>query len=325
MVHLRRCPHITALLLLIGLASAATDSVGMFAGPVLPRNSPPFLGSGFLTLAFHASIVVNSTLYIDGGEVSWNASGVLSGGMGSVPMNSTLSIDLSSSWNPAKVAIQSTPKSSDAPVLNFESLWAGEDEESFYAFGGNPSWALASSQNPLPSLWQFSKGIWSPSNPNSASLSSVTRPASGLAASGNGVGYILGGFDSWHNPHALDGGFTPLPGMLSYNMTSGAWANSSSLDYSDEGTALVGAMQFVPYYGSNGLLISLGCESTGLGAWSNTGQGLRSFANISIYDPTSRSWYWQTATGFTGDADIPPPSNMFCQVGAQSDNSTYEM
>lgn len=42
--------------------------------------------------------------------------------------------------------------------------------------------------------------------------------------------------------------------------------------------------------------------------------------NITIYDHSSKRWYWQTTTG-----GPPPPRLDFCAVGIQGPNGTFDM
>ena len=231
------------------------------------QDSLYFLGSNFLNLAYHASIVVDNTLYIDAGEVNWQVQGQP---QQVVPMNQTLAIDLSQSWDPANIAIQSFQKDSP-PTLVFESLWAGADGKSFYAFGGSPSHALGDVLSvPATSFWQFSDGTWQSVNEGANAFPSITRPAMGLAASGGGVGYMLGGFDSLIQD--LSEGYIPHPGILSYNMTSNLWNNASALGFSYDGTAFSGSMQFLPNFGSEGLLVAMGGETSNNLFWKDEGQ-----------------------------------------------------
>ena len=288
------------------------------------RDQVPFLGNNFISLAFHASIVVDNTLYIDGGEVSWNTNGAF---YRAAPTNNTLAIDLTKSWAPSSVDIQAIPKTNGPPSLNYGSLWSAADGKSFYAYGGVPGLSPdPTPPNPPNSFWQFSDGAWSQVSQNGNSFPSLTRPASAFAASGNGVGYILGGTDSIKKYlFAGDEPWVPVPGIVSYNMTSGAWLNSSAQGFTNTGTAFSGGFQFVPNFGSKGLLIAMGGETSAADGWFDVGNGLLSFSNISIYDPMTTTWYWQSAAGYTGPADIPGGSSMFCYAGAQSSGSTYEM
>ena len=287
------------------------------------QSAAPFLRDDFVSLAYHTSIVVGNTLYIDGGEVSYKEGGQFSPLR---PMNNTLAIDLTQSWEPSTVSIQTFPKPEGLPVLNEGSLWSGADNESFYAFGGALTLLPPKpTSSPPNSLWQFSKGSWSFVNQNGDSFSKLTRPAGALAASGNGVGYMLGGYDSVNTFTWTKGGFTPVPGIISYDMASNEWSNETALEFR-YGTAIRGGMQFVSSFGSAGLLVALGGESPDSSSgWFDSGQGLLPFSQVSIYDPSTNSWYGQTATGYTGPGDIPPGSSMFCTAGVQSDGSTYEM
>ena len=287
------------------------------------RDDVPFLGSNFYNLAYHASIVVNDTLYIDGGEVAWQSNGVASG---RVPMNYTLAISLSQSWAPENATFQAFSKDNGVPTLDYQSLWAAPDNQSFYAFGGTPSLAVTlKPTNPPNGLWQFSQGSWSSVASNGNSFPSITRPASGSGASGNGAGYLLGGFDSIRNWEWSPQGYTPVPGLVSYDMESNSWTNVSAMSFSFGGTAINGAMQYMPNFGSEGLLLAMGGETPGSGGWLNLGADLLSFSNISVFDPATGDWYWQSTTGFTGSEDIPGGASMFCHTGAKSSDSTYEM
>ncbi len=71
----------------------------------------------------------------------------------------------------------------------------------------------------------------------------------------------------------------------------------------------------VPSFGPSGLLISSG--STG-------GNGESQFLdNLTIYEPNSKTWHLQNATGETGDT--PLVRRLPCSVGVQGDNGTLEM
>ena len=299
-----------------------------------PRdNTSSFLGGNFLSLAYHSSIVIGNTLYIDGGEVSWFIDGTPSamGTRTSVwPLNETLAIDLSQSWNPQSVTFQSFSKANGAPILNEGALWAAPDNESFYTFGGSPSLAHSTGVAPPSTFWKFSQGQWlQVADDGNTFPSLITRPSTGMWTAANGIGYFLGGYDGINvfDPFTL----TPVPGMVSYDMKANTWTNSSTNAYSKFGTGLVGAMQYVPNFGPEGLLITMGGEWSQLGSWVDNGisggmaSNFNSFWNVTIYDPASKTWYWQDTNGATGPNDVPGGASMFCHTGAQSSDSTYEM
>ena len=154
-------------------------------------------------------------------------------------------------------------------------------------------------------------------NGEAPSLNKV-RPAGGAATYGNGVGYILGGFQAYG---ASPGGpFWPLPGLIAYNQSSNTWSNMSSAGFSVYGTSIFGNAEFVPNFGPSGVLIFFGGQDSGPILWNDEAQNFLHFSNISIYDIASETWYWQTATG-----SVPPDSIMSCTTGVQSGLETFEI
>ncbi|KAI9668477.1 MAG: hypothetical protein M1829_005355 [Trizodia sp. TS-e1964] len=108
--------------------------------------------------------------------------------------------------------------------------------------------------------------------------------------------------------------------MVELEFESGQWSNITTAgQYSASGMSVGGSAQFVPSFGKAGILVLLGGD-TPLSTFSS-GNTLRSLSNITVYDPTSKLWYSQTATG-----DVPASRIDICIAGAQSTNSsTYEI
>jgi hypothetical protein len=108
--------------------------------------------------------------------------------------------------------------------------------------------------------------------------------------------------------------------MVELDFESSQWSNITTAgQYSSSGMSTDGAAQFVPSFGKAGILILLGGNAP-LSSF-DTGKTLRPMSNITIYDPFSKLWYSQTASG-----DVPASRSDICIVGAQSTNSsTYEM
>ena len=206
--------------------------------------------------------------------------------------------------------------------MNSPNLWPCSDNDSFYNFGGIPSATAYTGDMPI-NVWKYTPqsgtyvSIPNIGSTSSPSLSGV-RPANGLSAHGNGVGYLLGGYNGVPPQYPP---VTPVPGLLTYNLTENAWTNESALGYSTYGTALNGRMHFLSSYGQSGLLVVLGGEIMGLGPWHETGNNLVPFTNISFFDTARKTWYWQAATGAGGPEDIPPPSVMFCSAVTTSTSS----
>lgn len=73
---------------------------------------------------------------------------------------------------------------------------------------------------------------------------------------------------------------------------------------------------YVPSFG--GLVVFLGGIAYGTDV---VGASLRSMSEINVYDPKTKKWFIQNASG-----DIPSGRKNFCITGAQGTNSsTYEM
>ena len=72
-----------------------------------------------------------------------------------------------------------------------------------------------------------------------------------------------------------------------------------------------GRMQYVPYFGSNGVFVVMGGVDR---------NGLIGLGYVRVFDPASGSWYNQTTTG-----SEPAPRYSFCTAGIASTNDTYEI
>lgn len=132
----------------------------------------------------------------------------------------------------------------------------------------------------------------------------------------------MGGYSSkGTTPQTADvDGFVPIPGIVSYEIETGTWKNSSTADYSAYGTAMYGQMQYVPF-GAEGLLIVMGGSTSDAVAWTDRGSSKYvTFQKINIFDPATSSWHNQTASG-----SIPNARSRFCSVGASGDNGTYDI
>ena len=86
-------------------------------------------------------------------------------------------------------------------------------------------------------------------------------------------------------------------------------------------------MVHVPTMGHNGLIVVFGGDTSDLVSYTPGAQP-RSMKDISLYDPVTRVWYSQTATG----DQIPSARSQFCTVVARdpsmvqgAKNGTYEM
>ena len=230
--------------------------------------------------------------------------------------NSTYSFDLTYSWtnNTNSLPLYQIYKGY-VPLVDGPALWKDGSNNSFYSYDG---FLVANSGESTPSnqLWQFipdgaGSGSWNLSNTLSSSIfSSLQRTQGQASAYGNGVGYALGGMDSY---------YVPIPGLVSYNTTSGMWSNMSTNGFTDSGTSMFGQLHFVPGFGPAGLLVALGGQTSGKTQWVPSNDFV-SLQSVNIFDPVTGIWASQMTSG-----TLPPPRANFCSVGVQGDNGTFEV
>ncbi|GME64137.1 Kelch repeat protein [Neofusicoccum parvum] len=288
--------------------------------------------SDFIRRDRHGSVVLGDFVYIDGGLLSQNISGALDTIIPRVN-NVTLSIDLRRSWTNATVQLTAIDRG-DTPVLIFPNLWPDAASASFYLWSG-----MAAPDRTVPNLglWKFAAdgsggGTWGKvGQADLATFNSLTRPAGGYAAVQGDAAYCAGGFHSSATDPAVDtADEIPVPGIVVYNFTSGAWTNGSSPTggFTPHGTEMWGKAASVPFNtrtgGGGGLLVFVGGESGSQTALSNR-VGYLDLDTVAVFDPARRAWYSQVATG-----DVPSQRDGFCLVGAQDvtaagANGSYEL
>jgi hypothetical protein len=231
-------------------------------------------------------------------------------------VNSTLSIDLGQSWTNSSVVIKTTPKSTTgAPLLSGQALWIDSIANVFVAWGGTAPFGSLPPEN---QAWRFTadgagSGSWSVIDPsNSPLFSQLVRTEGCAAASGNGVGYCLGGLASVQSdPSVASIAGLPVPGLVSLGLRSGVWSNASTTGFGPQGTLSYGRGEFVPI-GPRGIIVYLG-GSVG------TGQQL-GFGSIFIYDLATATFYSQATTG-----DRPATRERFCTAVAAGPKGTFEI
>lgn len=135
-----------------------------------------------------------------------------------------------------------TIQDANVPVLNLPTLWPDSDGASFYLWGGGTM--PSDPTTPDLALWKFTadgagSGSWSKQlSSDSAAFSNFTRPYGATIATGRDVGYALSGVVTSHSDPNFEGDAIPLPGLVSFNMSSGGWKNESSVGYSSNGMGL---------------------------------------------------------------------------------------
>ena len=201
-------------------------------------------------------------------------------------------------WTNQTVVLTQIPKT--APVVNGEVLWADDKGRTFYAWGGSlPGQYLSDDdyQDEIPSnsVWQFSPngaiGSWSevPPAPNSG-LDGLLRPSYGSGTFGNGVGYEYGGYIDQNDDAQIvnDSSLYPSPGLISYNFKENTWSNTS-VSVEGNGSRRYNQMEFVPIFGSAGLVLAFGGGTFGITEEDDdlSTTPLSLLSSIDIFDPPS--------------------------------------
>ena len=310
--------------------------------------------------------VIGTTLYLSGGEISQYSTTTSASGGGlklppsdrpSTGISSTLSLDLSVSWNARTAPFQAQTfanNGSRPPVVGHHALWPWrkpssdnkeEDEEGFYIYGGQVTWDDTVKNVPKNrgGVWKFTGptkgqagggGVWSveqASNPDT--LKGFNVAYSMAYAAGNGRGWSIGGIMN----RASDPDYPPnstaqrlwVPGMVEYEFETRKWTNHTEVGFLRADEALQGGRaHFV-----DGLLEKDGKEGGGHGGVVMVLGGgvfpveagirpahLLDFMNVTFFDAETKRWYSQTTSG------TPPTGRMgHCVAGVRSQAGTHEM
>ena len=226
---------------------------------------------------------------------------------------------MSKSWTNDTVAFKLKDRNG-APAQNKQVLWPSTDNKTLFAFGGEESWLDNPWYPPPVELWQFtadgnSSGTWNMFNADQNSIfKDLTRPTGALGGVVDNTGYMVGGYTNSHSEYNTayqDFNFA-VPNIASFNMTSGTWSNDTAPEYLQRENGTYGLLHAVPTFGPVGLLLITGTTLT---------DGVPDpFDNFTIYEPSSKEWFTQKASG-----QVPPGRDLACAVGVKGDNGTYEM
>ncbi|KAI0478640.1 hypothetical protein GGR56DRAFT_331577 [Xylariaceae sp. FL0804] len=228
---------------------------------------------------------------------------------------------MTESWTNQTVQFQTISKA--APALDNQIYWTDASTSSLYTWAGS----TYSADQPPNAMWRLAAdgnggGEWSEvEQQDFREFSSLVRPVGAAFTQGNSVGYALGGATTppMDDESTASGSMgNALTGLVSYNLETGQWANSSSAAYGGYGTSLNALAEFVPF-GPDGLLLFLGGAESPVEATNETIQQM-SLDTVTLYDPASNTWYTQTTSG-----DRPPTMQSACSVGVQGPNNTYEI
>ncbi|KAI0017514.1 hypothetical protein F4780DRAFT_796077 [Xylariomycetidae sp. FL0641] len=307
----------------LGLLTVVLGSLGGLGGlgwarTVSRRGADDPSASDFIRRSCEAVAVIGDYVYIDGGTISERVNGSEPGSI-----QDTLSISLKESWTNETVAMQTIPK--EAPHLGRQIYWTDTSTNSMYTWGG-----IATNGTPPSSeLWRFEAnetggGAWTQvTQRDYRDFIRLLSPTGSAFTQGNGVGYALGGQVSAETDARVTKaapGYA-LPGLVSYDFTTGEWGNASSAAYGRYGTVVNGRAEWVPY-GPNGLLVFLGGAESPVDA-TNKSFVQQTWYAVTLVDPVSGQWYEQKTTSSWGS--WPPTTESGCSVGVQGPNGTYEI
>lgn len=183
--------------------------------------------SNYRARRWSSSIAIGKYLYIDGGEITYvdgNQTTLTSA-------KSTYSIDVSSSWTNATVAIKQIDKAIDNRASNYANLWPALDNSSFYSYNG---WFVKPAYPPPNKLYKFTsddsgRGQWSEDDQSytaSSNFTNLARVGGAASACGPDTCYAVGGYRNSHTDNAIKEEI-PAAGIVSYNLTSRQWYNDS--------------------------------------------------------------------------------------------------
>ncbi|KAI8349507.1 hypothetical protein B0O80DRAFT_143673 [Mortierella sp. GBAus27b] len=270
----------------------------------------------------HVSVLCGNQLYIHGGQTGVNPA--------TAPIGSDLySLDISTAFNAFSVP---WVQLAQGPYASFHSAGLlGPGNSLLAIFGGNTSFGSTSSSSNSLSLYDTTKGSWTPS-----SLQDPPRRAQQTAASrlGDGAMFIFGGtilsadlqqgsptselwtlggyIDTQSNTNSTSSNSTstqspPAPASVPPGLSPGTagWQKMSS---PQTGTALDRSGHSATLLRSNGLLVVIGGISGG---------ALAPMSEILVYDTNSGAWSVQTATGAT------PPLRRNHAAAASSNGQIY--
>lgn len=137
---------------------------------------------------------------------------------------------------------------------------------------------------------------------NSDGLRGLTRPDQALCGSTGDIGFCLDGTDQYG---------TRIGGFMQVDLDQKTASNSSiSALYGSR--IYHGSIQYVPVYSIEGINIAMGGQYFG-DQWAD-------MSIMHVYDPVSKTFHNQTATG-----DIPDGRADYCTAGAASTTDTYEI
>lgn len=211
------------------------------------------------------------------------------------------------------------------PPVNKLSLWSDPKSGVLYRYGGAVGWGVDLDLNSdiNKALWKFTPdgkgyGTWSKEAPSNEdvfnSMVQNTRAAAAFCPDEK-LGFIVGGFGTSSTDKRFKGVDWPnvmnTPGMLRYDANTKTWSNESTTAMTSGGVFTTGEALCASGVSNNSLLFVFG---------GYTASSTNDFTNITFYDTKTKIWHSQPTTG-----EVPKSRELFCAVGVNGRNGTYEM
>ncbi|KAI4094814.1 MAG: hypothetical protein LQ344_002060 [Seirophora lacunosa] len=261
------------------------------------------------------SALVNGTIYLYGGHATQEP-----GQKSGTWTNDFLSIDLTKSWKIADPTVKGLPQPSGPPAVANGYLWHSYD--SLYLYGG-----IVSDSPPAEpeayTLWEYQikAAKWvEHSNPKTSSGNNSEPGNQPVLQAGEGAGisipelgrgYYFGGhYDAFTTPGwSIQTNRTYLKALLEFTFpghsndgvealaggenagSDGVWRNVTSGGIQDTArfpNRADGSLVYVPGYGDQGLLLSIG---------GGTAESFSQMNVIDVYDIATSTWYKQATDG----------------------------
>ncbi|KAK0623789.1 hypothetical protein B0T14DRAFT_517058 [Immersiella caudata] len=271
--------------------------------------------------------VLGKYLYLEGGYIAQFENGEL---QPAAPLNSTVSIDLSTSWTTANAIRRAIPKPDEAPRRSLPAIWADTQtgNGAFYLWGGTVTSPLQANDS-TDVLWKFTAdgsggGAWSnetPSIANPTLFASLHTTVGGLIVTANDtMGFHLGGVAANTTDFGRNGTNTrAIPGMVTFDMKTKTWFNGTYA-FSRFDTFWGSTGEYLPTFGPGGLIMVLGGHEVDPRTRFEPGVHYP-LDTVTLIDPVSKKKYQQATTG-----DIPPTPRAFpCSAGFASSEGSYEI
>ncbi|KAL8775528.1 MAG: hypothetical protein Q9209_000024 [Squamulea sp. 1 TL-2023] len=239
-----------------------------------------------------------------------------------VAASATLSLDLSQDWVNSTVVLHTAYKPPSAPKLSAPSMWYDEAKDIFYSgtIGRVSYFDFDTTKPSRLSLWSFKpdglgSGTWKEEVPEGDPVwDDMVRTTYGYQASGRNLALVLGGMTTSLKSRGTENILvdTLEPGLITFDMTTRQFTNSTVKSFNANETGMLGQMHFVPFFGPNGLFLIMGGQNL-----SDFNYG---FSEITVYEAETQKWYNQTTSGY------PPEARRdFCVAGVNSTGGTYEI